>query len=170
MSCCSCKKKGYLFYTVRRVSCLPASLFCAENDIISPSSRGFYLWSETHTHTVSHAKWMYPHANTHMKACTHMHTHTQTHTQAHTHTKPQVYNRWRRLIASALHHEWQQEVMNALLYGRRGNEYVGYLSLCLKSFPPFVNFCHIFLFCNITERFTLFVSHFQWGSSIFQNL
>ena len=50
-------------------------------------------------------------------------------------TKPQVYDRWRRLIASALHHEWQQEVMNALLYGGRGNGHVGYLSSSLKPFP-----------------------------------
>lgn len=62
-------------------------------------------------------------------------THTLKEVHTATHTKPQVYDRWRRLIASALHHEWQQEVMNALLYGGRGNEYVGYLSLCLKPFP-----------------------------------
>lgn len=60
-------------------------------------------------------------------------THKDTHT--HIDTQAQVYGRWGRLIASALHHEWQQEVMNALLYGGRGNEYVGYLSLCLKPFP-----------------------------------
>lgn len=53
----------------------------------------------------------------------------------HMHTRAQVCGRWGRLIASALHHEWQQEVMNVLLYGGRGNEYVGYLSLCLKPFP-----------------------------------
>lgn len=81
---------------------------CAENDIISPGweAMRFYLSSEIHPPP-----------------------------PPHTHTKPQVYDRWRRLIASALYHEWQQEVMNALLYGGRGNEYVGYLSLCLKPFP-----------------------------------
>lgn len=30
---------------------------------------------------------------------------------AHTHTQSWVCDRWRRLIASALHHEWQQEVV-----------------------------------------------------------
>lgn len=41
---------------------------------------------------------------------------------------------WRRLIASALHHEWQQEVMNVLIYGGRGNESAGYLSLFVLYF------------------------------------
>lgn len=98
------RKRGF-FYLLSRVKSAVASITscCAENDIISLSWKavGFYLWSEIHTHSRTQNK--------------------EIHTTTHANTKPQVYDRWRRLIASALHHEWQQEVMNALLYGGRGN-------------------------------------------------
>lgn len=102
--------------------------------------RDCIFWSgnpcwQTHKHGLVHAKQT---LNVALLECvsagTYQHMHpSSTHSRAL--TKPQVYDRWRRLIASALHHEWQQEVMNALLYGGRGNGHVGYLSSALKPFP-----------------------------------
>lgn len=135
-------KDHFLWLWVKSAVLQPHSLLCGEWHHL-PEVKGSGIVSfDLETHTDKHTNAL-PRArkNKHRLAsleCTstgvYQHAHpSSTHSRAF--TKPQVYDRWRRLIASALHHEWQQEVMNALLYGGRGNGHVGYLSSSLKPFP-----------------------------------
>lgn len=173
---------------VSKVSCSPASLLAVRRMTSSPRGERQWdciFWSgnthwQTHKRAASCTQKQTP--NVASFECTstgvYQHAHpSSTHSRAF--TKPQVYDRWRRLIASALHHEWQQEVMNTLLYGVRGNGHVGYLSSSLKPFP--VSHLHrisipvlfLLLFRNMAARLSVgflisfffffpFVPPFSW--------
>lgn len=152
---------------VSKVSCSPASLLAVRRMTSSPRGERQWdciFWSgnthwQTHKRAASCTQKQTP--NVALFECTstgvYQHAHpSSTHSRAF--TKPQVYDRWRRLIASALHHEWQQEVMNALLYGGRGNGHVGYLSLRLWShFPSLI--CTAFPFPSCSSCYSVTWQH-----------
>ena len=76
------------------------------------------------THKPSHTRNNHETLTDSHRGFSNTHEHTGVHIQAlrgKTQTQPWVCDRWRRLIASALHHEWQQEVVRALSYRGRGN-------------------------------------------------
>lgn len=133
MSCCSCRTEINIFYNLEKSQLFPSiTIYCQEHDIISLRWKAvkFYFWSNTQTHfsVYAHTPWCRCFANKHERV-------QGLRAPTHTHIQSWVCDRWRRLIASALHHEWQQEVVSALLKGGRGNEHVGYLSSSLMSFP-----------------------------------
>lgn len=110
-----------------------------------------------------------PLALDHTNAHTHAHAHTHTHTRptsptAHTYAQTlgsRLNDRWRGLIAIALHHQWQQEVMNVIWKEGKGTCWLSE-AISHLSFAPCFYSCHSSLSCNTPPH--VFVS---WSRSDF---